>query len=56
LYLWGIDRYDSADGQVLWTSGSFGTFSEAERYRQRYLTQHKNAIVLTCRNGEPLMK
>ena len=55
LYLRGIDRYDSANGDVLWTSGNFKTFSEAERYRQRYLMQHKDAIVLTCKNGVPVM-
>jgi poly-gamma-glutamate capsule biosynthesis protein CapA/YwtB (metallophosphatase superfamily) len=54
LYLWGVDRYDSADGKVLWTSGNFKTFSQAERYRQRYLTQHKDAIVLTYKDGRPV--
>jgi poly-gamma-glutamate capsule biosynthesis protein CapA/YwtB (metallophosphatase superfamily) len=54
-YLWGVDRFDTPDGKVLWTSGTFRTFSDAEKYRQRYLTQHKDAVVLTCEDGKPVM-
>jgi poly-gamma-glutamate capsule biosynthesis protein CapA/YwtB (metallophosphatase superfamily) len=52
-YLWGIDRYDAADGKVFWTSGNFKSFAEAEKYRQRYLAQHKDAIVLVFEGGVP---
>jgi hypothetical protein len=53
LYLWGVDRFDTSDGKVLWTSGKFRTFAAAERYRQKCLTQHKDAIVLAFKNGVP---
>jgi poly-gamma-glutamate capsule biosynthesis protein CapA/YwtB (metallophosphatase superfamily) len=52
-YLWGVDRYDSADGKVYWASGKFNSFAAAEKYRSRYLSQHKNAIVMTLSNGVP---
>jgi poly-gamma-glutamate capsule biosynthesis protein CapA/YwtB (metallophosphatase superfamily) len=53
LYLWGVDRFDASDGKVFWTSGKFRTFGAAERYRQKCLTQHKDAIVLAFKNGVP---
>jgi poly-gamma-glutamate synthesis protein (capsule biosynthesis protein) len=52
MYLWGVDRYDAPDGKIYWTSGNFKTFAEAEKYRQRYLTQHKNAIVIAFRGDK----
>ena len=55
LYLWGVDRYDTEDGRALWTSGRFDTFNAAEKYRQRYLSQHTDAIVVEFRDGNPVL-
>lgn len=53
-YLWGVDRYDSSsENEVLWVSGNFATFGEAQRYRERYLSRHKDAIVQKWKNGHP---
>jgi poly-gamma-glutamate capsule biosynthesis protein CapA/YwtB (metallophosphatase superfamily) len=51
-YVWGVDRDNRPDGKVYWTSGNFNTYDEAEKYRKRYVEQHKEAKVLTYLDGK----
>lgn len=45
-YLWGVDRYDGPDGKVYWTSGNFASETEADAYRDRYISRHPEAVVV----------
>lgn len=51
LYLWGVDRDDRPDGSVFWLSGNFATAKEAEKYLERYKSDHANARVVVYKDG-----
>jgi poly-gamma-glutamate capsule biosynthesis protein CapA/YwtB (metallophosphatase superfamily) len=51
-YTWGVDRDERSDGKVYWTSGNFRTREEAMRYRDKYLSQHKDARVIVYTGGQ----
>jgi poly-gamma-glutamate capsule biosynthesis protein CapA/YwtB (metallophosphatase superfamily) len=52
-FLWGVDRFDTADGKVLWTSGNFDSEEKADQYRQRYSNQLPESKVVKFVNGKP---
>jgi poly-gamma-glutamate synthesis protein (capsule biosynthesis protein) len=50
-YIWGIDKERGPDGKIYWTSGNFSSIEDAEKYRQKYLRQHKDAKVVKYSDG-----
>jgi poly-gamma-glutamate synthesis protein (capsule biosynthesis protein) len=51
-FTWGVEREEDPSGRILWVSGNFATRGQAERYRDKYITQHKEARVLRYLNGK----